>query len=51
MKKTNNLLKNANRMSTQNFDDLYDEISNDWELKAQKLRHRRGQKFADDADW
>jgi hypothetical protein len=52
MKKANNLLKNVTRMPSQNFDDLYDEISRGWENKAQKLRQRRGQKFADeDGDW
>lgn len=31
-----------------NFDDLYDDIANDWELKARKLQARRWRKLRDE---
>ncbi len=40
MKKAN-VLKNPTRITDLSFDDLYEEISSDWELKAERLQARR----------
>lgn len=40
MKKAN-VAKNLSVRDVQNFSQLYDEISSDWELKAERLQHRR----------
>ena len=40
MKKTN-VLKNLSVRDAMSFTDLFEEISNDWELKAERLQNRR----------
>jgi hypothetical protein len=40
MKKTN-VAKNLSVRDAMSFTDLYDEISSDWELKAERLQSRR----------
>lgn len=40
MKKTN-VAKNLSVRDAMSFTDLYEEISSDWELKAEQLQHRR----------
>lgn len=40
MKKTI-VAKNLSVRDAMSFTDFYDEISNDWELKAERLLHRR----------
>ncbi len=44
MKKAN-VLKNPTRLTDLSFDDLYEEISSDWELKAERLQVRRWQEL------
>lgn len=44
MKKAN-ILKNPTRVSDLKFEDLYEEISSDWELKAERLQARRWQEL------
>lgn len=40
MKKTT-VAKNVSVRDTLSFSDLYDEISSNWELKAERLQHRK----------
>jgi hypothetical protein len=40
MKKTT-VVRNMSVQDTLSFSDLYDEISSDWELKAERLQNRR----------
>jgi hypothetical protein len=40
MKKTN-VAKNARVEDVMSFDDLFDEISSNWELKAERMQKRR----------
>jgi hypothetical protein len=35
------IVSKPTRMSDLSFDDLYDEMSSDWELKAERLQNRR----------
>lgn len=44
MKKTN-VAKNVTVRDVASFADFYEEISSDWELKAERLQHRRWQKL------
>jgi hypothetical protein len=39
--KKSNVAKNLSVRDVQNFSQLYDEISSDWELKAERLQNRR----------
>lgn len=39
--KKSNLAKNISVRDARNFAQLYDEISSDWELKAERLQNRR----------
>lgn len=39
------ILTKPTRVSDLSFDDLYDEMSSDWELKAERLQTRRWKKL------
>lgn len=39
------VLSKPTRLSELSFDELYDEMSNDWELKAERLQARRWRKL------
>lgn len=39
------ILSKPTRISDLSFDELYDEMSNDWELKAERLQARRWRKL------
>lgn len=39
------VLSKPTRISELSFDELYDEMSNDWELKAERLQARRWRKL------
>lgn len=39
------LLTQPTRLSDLSFDDLYEDITSDWELKAERLRARRWRKL------
>lgn len=44
MKKAN-ILKNPTRVSDLSFEELFEEISSNWELKAERLQARRWQEL------
>lgn len=39
------VLSKPTRLSELSFEELYDEMSNDWELKAERLQARRWRKL------
>jgi hypothetical protein len=39
------VLSKPTRLSELSFDELYDEMSNDWELRAERLQARRWRKL------
>lgn len=39
------ILSKPTRIADLSFDELYDEMSNDWELKAERLQARRWRKL------
>jgi len=39
------LITNPTRLSDLSFDEMYDEMSDNWELKAERLQHRRWRKM------
>lgn len=45
MKKSKILSKPAQVSDIMSFDDFYDELSSDWELKAERLQARRWRKL------
>ena len=44
------IISKPTRKTELSFEDLYDEISSDWELKAERLLNRRMRKFRTDRD-
>ena len=49
MKKNNKILTRPTRYSDLSFDDLYEDISDDWEIKAARLQARRWRKLREAA--
>lgn len=45
MKKSRIVSQPTRLSDVMSFDDLYDEMSNDWELKAERLQTRRWRKL------
>ena len=43
--KKDRILTQPTRVSELSFDELYDDISSDWEIKAERLQHRRWRKL------
>jgi hypothetical protein len=42
------ILTKPTRLSDLSFDDLYDDISSDWELKAKRMQKRRWNKLREE---
>lgn len=43
--KKGKILTQPMRVSDLSYDELYDDISSDWEIKAERLQHRRWRKL------
>lgn len=46
--KKHKILSKPTRVSDLSFDDLYEELSSDWELKAERLQVRRWRKLREE---